>query len=235
MGQSSGKEGAIVEQPGQNLARLKQLLIEPGSAVIGDRLRRIRVQQGVSIRDVAASAKLSKTTVVRLEAGKPVRPETVLSVCRALTIHVERLASLDGDDALIRTIVHRHEDDRWIDMSEPASGLLLGVEGPLTSAQRREVAASGVDVPLCILRSRLPGGRVLANVIEAYRESIVRRHPGEEFVYVIAGRARIQVGDRVFVLEEGEALTFFSAEDHRYGPADPPPAFVRLLSVRIEG
>jgi len=125
----TARRGPIAEHDGQNLARLRQLLIEPGPAVIGDRLRRIRIQQGVSIRNVASAAELSKTTVVRLEAGKPVRPETVLGVCRALTIHVERLASLDGDESLARAIVHRHEDDRWIDMSNPASRPLLGVEG----------------------------------------------------------------------------------------------------------
>lgn len=197
-------------------------------------MRRIRLQQGQSIRDVAATAGLSKTTVVRLESGRRVRPDTVLNVCHALSIHVERLASI-GDAPLVRAVVHRREDDRWVDMADTASGPLLGKARPLTIAERKRAAAGGVSVPLCILQSRLAAGRIHANVIEAHGESVVRKHPGEEFVYVMSGRARITVGAEVFVLAEGEAVTFYSAEPHRYAPADPPPAVVRMLSVRVEG
>lgn len=189
----------------------------------------------MSIRDLASDAGLSKTTIVRMEAGKPVRPETMLRVCEALSIHVERLATI-GDDRPARAVVHRRKDDRWVDMADTASGPLLGDARPLTSEERsRVVEEAGIAVPLCILQSRLPGGRVFANVIEAHGESIERSHPGEEFVYVLSGRARISVGAEEFVLEEGEAMTFFSAEPHRYAPADPPPATARLLSVRIAG
>jgi quercetin dioxygenase-like cupin family protein len=158
----------------------------------------------------------------------------VLRVCRALAIHVERLATI-GEDSLTRAVVHRRADDRWVDMADAASGPLLGLARPLTAKERARAVADGVDVPLCILQSRLPAGRVFANVIEAHAESVPRSHPGEEFVYVLSGRARVSVGEEGYTLEEGEALTFFSAETHRYAPADPPPAVTRLLSVRIGG
>jgi len=189
----------------------------------------------MSIRNLASAASLSKTTIVRMEAGKSVRPETMLRVCEALSIHVERLATI-GDDRPARALVHRRTDDRWVDMADAASGPLLGEARPLTPRERRRaVDEAGIAVPLCILQSRLPGGRVFANLIEVHAESVERSHPGEEFVYVLSGRARISVGAEEFVLETGEAVTFFSAEPHRYAPADPPPAVARLLSVRIAG
>jgi len=226
---------ATATPPLDRLDRLRGLLAEPGPAVLGDRLRHIRQLQDMSIRNLASAASLSKTTIVRMEAGKSVRPETMLRVCEALSIHVERLATI-GDDRPARALVHRRTDDRWVDMADAASGPLLGEARPLTPRERRRaVDEAGIAVPLCILQSRLPGGRVFANLIEVHAESVERSHPGEEFVYVLSGRARISVGAEEFVLETGEAVTFFSAEPHRYAPADPPPAVARLLSVRIAG
>lgn len=202
--------------------------------VIGARLRRARVRQGLSIRTVAGSAGLSKTSVVRLEAGEAVRPSTVLRVCEALGLHASRLADLSDDDE--RTVaVHRVGDDRWVDMADVASGPLLGADRPLSQQERAQAAGQGVNVPLCIVRSRLPNGRVLPTVLELYGPSEVRSHPGEEFVYVLSGRVRLEIGDRTVDLVEGESATFWSAEPHRYAPTDPADVPARLLSVRTEG
>lgn len=216
------------------LDNIRSLLERLGPVVVGDRLRRIRMRQHLSIRELAAAAGMSKTSVVRLEAGQSVRPATVLRACDALSLHVERLASL-SDDEVRPVVIHRRVDDRWLDMADRAGGPLLGLDRPLTLAERQEAVASGVKVPLCLIKSRLSGGRVLPTVIEAYGQSPVRSHPGEEFLYVLSGRARLEVGEEVVELEEGEAVTFWSAEPHRYAPADPSQVPVRLLSVRIDG
>lgn len=85
------------------------------------------------------------------------------------------------------------------------------------------------------VRSRLPNRRVLPSVLELRRSSEVRSHPGEEFVFVLSGRTRLEVGDRSVELAEGVSATFWSAEPHRYAPADPEQVPARLLSVRTEG
>jgi len=220
--------------PPDALARTKTLLDTLGSAVVGDRLRRARIRMGLSIRSVADDAGLSKTSIVRLEAGAAVRASTVLRVCEAMGLHVNRLADL-SDDAGRPFALHRAEDDRWVDMADAGGGHLLGLDRPLSQEERARAVAEGARVPLCLVRSRLAGGRVLPSVLELYGPSTLRSHQGEEFVYVLSGRLRIEIGDQAIELAEGESVTFWSAEPHRYAPADPSDGPTRVLSVRTEG
>lgn len=216
------------------LESIRALLEHPGPAVLGDRIRRIRIRQKLSIRDLAAAAGMSKTSVVRMEAGESFRASTLLRVCEALSIHVERLASL-SDDSAEPYMIHRRSDDRWLDMADTGGRVLLGADRPLSPDERRDAALNGDTVPVCIIRSRLDGGSVLPSIVEAYSKSPVRSHPGEEFLFVLSGRARIEIGPDVIELEEGEAVTFWSAEPHSYAPASEAGAPVRLLSVRVDG
>ncbi len=216
------------------LSHVASLLEDVGAGPIGDRLRRIRSRQGLSIRELASRAEISKNSVVRLEQGRGTHPTTVLRVCTALGIHIDRLVEATSD-GLTLAAVHRQSDDRWYDMTDFGAGTLAGADRPLNSDERRTAVEAGhAVVPLNILRSRLPEGRVLPTILELYGPSERRSHPGEEFVYVLEGRVRVEVGPETFVLEAGESLTFHSAEPHAYAPeGGAVPS--RLLSVRVEG
>ena len=213
---------------------MENILAGIGPAVVGQRLRRARQRQGLSVRDVAVQADLSKTSVVRLEAGGVVRPSTVVRVCAALGLHVSRLVDLADEDGG-PIAVHRAGDDRWVDMANAAAGPLLGADRPLSAPERERAVSEGVAVPLCLVRSRLPGGRVLPTVLDVHRPSETRSHPGEEFVYVLSGRLRLEVGEHAVELGEGESATFWSAEPHRYLPVSQEGTPARVLSVRIDG
>ena len=82
-----------------------------------------------------------------------------------------------------------------------------------------------------MLHSRLTQGKVLPSILELYETSEARSHPGEEFVYVLAGRAKIGVSGIDYILEEGESIEFWGTEPHSYGPAGK--ALTRVLSIRI--
>ncbi len=202
--------------------------------VLGDRLRRARTRQGRSIRELADAAGLSKSSIVRLEQGGGTYPLTIVKVCAALGLHVARLrdADADGDD---RFAVHRVEDDRWYDMTDFGSGPLGAVDRPLTSEERAAFAKKGLTtVPLVVLKSRLGDGRLMSNVMEIYGRSEPRAHPGEEFIYVIAGAATISIGDTSVTVAAGESLVFRSAEAHTYAPAEGSSAPARVLMVRLD-
>lgn len=207
---------------------IERLLADLPVAVVGARLQRARAAQGMSVRDLAEAAGLSKNSVVRLEKGEEVRPITILKVCTALGLHVERLAEPDMAEAVA---IHRPSDDRWFDMSDFAGGTLGGLERPLTLEERTRFVQEGAQVPLLLLRSRLPQGKVLPTILELYRPSEPRSHPGEEFVYVLEGVARITVGENAYVLSAGESMDFWASEPHSYAPAGDTPA--RVLSVRV--
>jgi mannose-6-phosphate isomerase-like protein (cupin superfamily) len=208
--------------------------------VLGDRLRRARLRQGRSIRELASAAALSKTSIVRLEQGGVTYPITVVKVCAALGLHLASLANPSGEGNSDTVAVHRHSDDRWFDLTDFGVGPLGGLDRPLTPQERAQFIQAGEGnrgVPLLILKSRLPEGRLLSTVIEVFALSEPRSHPGEEFVFVLEGSAQLTVGAETFLLEQGESIVFRSAEPHAYAPnpALPEQALpVRLLSVRLD-
>ena len=206
----------------------ERILASLAPGVVGGRLRRARESQRLSVRDVAQTAGLSKTSVVRVEKGEEARPATIIKMCGALGLHVERLAEPDQRGSVA---VHRSSDDRWYDMVDFGAGPLGGEDRPLTQEERAVHAGAGVRVPLLILGSRLAGGKALPTVLEVHQESETRSHPGEEFVYVLSGSARITVSGVRYVLMEGESMEFWGTEPHAYAPVgETPPC---LLSVRI--
>ena len=103
----------------------------------------------------------------------------------------------------------------------------------LTRAERKKAVRQGAKAPVNLLKSRLPGGRVLPCIMEVYEKSSVRSHVGEEFVYVLSGEVVITIGRKRHRLSTGESITFFSAEPHTYQPADPSKGPVTLLVARV--
>lgn len=218
----------------ERLGEVDRLLGTVPPDVIGDRLRRIRTRQSLSIRDVAARARISKTSLVRLEQGGRARATTVLAVCNALGVHVQRVVEPREADLVIAA-VHRADDDRWHDLNDFGSGPLLGAEHTLSADERRRAAEADGAVPLCMLGSRLPDSDVFPSILELYGPTEARSHPGVEFVYVLSGHAVITVGPRTYELGAGDALTFRSAEQHTYASAPGHATPARVLSVRIDG
>lgn len=210
---------------------VEELLKAVSPETLGARIRRARTRLGMSIRDLAKAANVSKNSVVRLEQGGMPTPMTVVKLCAAMGIHVAMIAKPSVEESRLAAI-HHHEDDRWFDLTDFAAGPLA--PHPLTEAERKAMVKKGVQVPLLILSSRLESGRLLPTVIELYQESERRSHSGEEFVYVLKGAATIRVGSETFDLAEGECATFWSAEEHSYAPVEGARLPVRVLSVRID-
>lgn len=229
MSQKDVKAKPIIDQQ----KAMRELLASASPVVIGARLRRARRSIGLSIRDLAALALVSKNSIVRIEQGGTPNSMTVLKLCEALGIHVASLAKPSKKESETFA-VHRAEDDRWYELSDFGSGVLAGLDRPLTEKERRELVRRGARVPLLILKSRLDAGKLLPTVVELYSPSDVRSHAGEEFAFVLKGDAIITVGGRPVKLGEGESVTFWSAEEHIYAPAQGSSLPVRILSVRLD-
>lgn len=219
----------------ERLQRVATLMDRIGLPVVGARVKRLRLQQGHSIRSFATLSGLGKNSVVRLEAGTGTQPLTLLRACEALGLHIDRLADPVAQDTEV-AVAHRNGDDRWGALMDLAGTSLAGARATDTSKQRAKLAhAHHVGVLINRLRSRLPSGRAFPSILELHAASEPRSHPGEEFVYVLDGRVRLDVGGHEFVLSRGESLMFYSAERHVYAPADDTEQVPQLLCVRIEG
>ncbi|WP_406201712.1 XRE family transcriptional regulator [Kitasatospora sp. NBC_01560] len=80
--------------------------------------------------------------------------------------------------------------------------------------QHRE--GGSVLVPL----TQYPGRVQVFKQVLAYREPKLVQHAGYEWLYVLAGRLRLVLGEREFTLRPGEVAEFDTAEPHWFGPAD---------------
>ncbi|MEQ1822649.1 MAG: XRE family transcriptional regulator [Fimbriimonadaceae bacterium] len=196
--------------------------------VLAARIRRERLAQGISIRELATMSNIGKSSIVRLEAGKGSRPMTLLKICAALNLHPDRLTKGSHSSSVA---IHRHSDDRWYELENVGAGKLGGLDRPLPAAVRKELAQQGHCNPILLLQSRLPEGKLLPTLIEIYEPSKVRSHPGEEFVFVLKGRALIQIDGVPYELDEGESLHFWGTEPHSYASMGAGPALI--LSARI--
>jgi transcriptional regulator with XRE-family HTH domain len=214
---------------------VQALLAHTSPAVIGARLKRYRLRQGLSIRDLAAKAGVSTNSVLRIEKGGDVHALTLIKICASLGLHVVRLGDVEQIDPEGISAVHRHEDDRWYDLTDFGATPLDGLDRPLSPEERAQMVEQGtVSVPLMIMKSRLETGRLMQSVIELYHESEARSHSGEEFIYVLEGAAKVAVGERTYTLDAGEGVTFWSSEENTYAPAEGSQLPVRLLSAFID-
>src|SRR5262249_233820 len=100
----------------------------------------------------------------------------------------------------------------------------------------RETVAADEKVLLSWLACRLPGGKLNCWLLELRGKMEPTTHPGEEFVFCLRGRAKLTVAGRSYILDEGDAATFWCAELHGYEPAnelEPDDPSVLLLSVWV--
>lgn len=203
--------------PEEQIARAQQLLERLGDATVGGRIRRLRINQKLSIRDLSDRAGINKNSLVRLEHGLGSRAKTLLRVCETLSIHLESLETA-GEEGRPAYALQRADHEVWHDMLDVS-------RGPI---QDRADA-----LPIQLLKSRLPEGRVMSTVIEVTRESGPSSHRGEEFVYVLDGEVELVLGEEILRLAPGDSICFWSEETHRYRPIAGVVA-AKILSVRVD-
>lgn len=164
---------------------------------VGARLRRLRMQRGVTLTGLADATGISKSTLSRLESGQR-RPSLELLLPLAQAYHVpldELVGAPEVGDPRIRLKPRR--------------------------ANGRTV------VPL----TRHPGGlQAWKIVIPAAKVAPeLKTHEGYEWLYVLAGRLRLLLGDHDLVLGPGEVAEFDTRVPHWFGSAGDQAA--EILSV----
>lgn len=177
-----------------------------GMEVLGQRLRRERLAQKLSVRTLGQVSGVGVSSVVRAEAGKHIRPLTLIRLTEAMNIHLERLAATPTDES----VATHCQGEEWL---------------PLESAKSQALN----DIQL--LNSRLAGSQLLPTMLRVTGESDTRSHPGEEFLYVLSGEAIVTVTGKPIRLGAGDSINFWGSEPHSYAPATEAPAV--LLSIRV--
>ncbi len=214
-------------RPGTKRVEIKELIHQVGFTVLGQRIRRIRSVRGLTIRELAAKAEVSKNTLLRLEKGEPTHISTVAQLCRALKVTPQQLTSQEFIEPSV-VAVHRKEHDVWFNMNAFTSVM----QPSLTPEERARAPQDPAITPFCLIRSRLGDGVFNPNVIELFHPTPRRSHRGYEFMYVLEGASRVVINTDEYVLTAGESICFWASEEHHYEPVGEDS--VRVLSIVVD-
>ncbi|WP_345061630.1 helix-turn-helix transcriptional regulator [Leifsonia kafniensis] len=169
-------------------------------AVVRQRIRGLRLARGWSLETLAARCFLSPSTLSRIETGhRRIALDQLVLIARALDTTLDQLVEpIDDADVVIRP------------QPEHSPGLT-------TWLLSREPSLRGVTVAKMRITSERPAGAENVQV-----------HPGREWFTVLSGTVRLQLGDRVILVGEGDAAEFSTMVPHVLGAHGGP---VELLTI----
>lgn len=169
---------------------------------LGSRIRQLREKKGLSSIELARSIDLPVEKLERIERNEE-QPiiATLIRLSKALDVNV---ADILRDRPRKRTFdLMRASDRRRVKpYLEPARGRIFDyIYEPLSEASEdKHLEAYMIEVPA--YQSRRPQDDVT--------------HPGEEFMYVLEGHIRGEIGDEVIDLAPGDSLYFRSTSKHLF-------------------
>lgn len=170
---------------------------------IGKRVNELRTQYGYSIRGLAAKAGVSASLVSDVEKGKVEPSITTLN----------RLASAMGT-----TITY------FFATQAPASGRVVRARDRVPFGQNTGSSAGGpADEDVSGVRLELATPKEVESIWALYGRYEVGgyfggdhyTHEGEDWGMVLSGRLKVNVGDEVYFLDQGDSIWFPSTIPHR--------------------
>ena len=163
---------------------------------IGRRIKKIREQQHLTLKNVEAKAGISATHISEIERGKT--SPTIGALIRIA-------------DALGKDPAYFIEDEELNDVS------FIALEDRVT--KKLESRAGEVEV----LTNSIPSGKINSQLItlapSPSGEVECHAHDADEAVLVLSGSVRFRVKDDEFVLGEGDSIYYVASQEHGFSNA----------------
>jgi transcriptional regulator with XRE-family HTH domain len=179
---------------------------EDVDARVRRRLRELRLSKGMTLEEVATSARIDVSTLSRLESGKRrLALDHLPRLAEALAVSTDDLLrEPERPDPRVRGTAHTHNDVTYWPLTRqgPAGGL------------------HAFKIRISAKRKTPPAERPV--------------HEGHDWVYVLSGELRLILGDRDFTIKPGEAAEFSTWEPHWFGVVDGPVEAIAILGPHGE-
>jgi len=166
---------------------------------LGERLRRLRRARELTLADLAAATGVSTSLLSRLESG--LRRPTLDVLLALARIHRVTLDDLVGAPPTGDPRMHLRPSVRFGITWLPLTGRRGGIQA---------------------FKAIIPAGFGAG-------EPEQRSHEGYEWMYVLAGRLRLRLGDHDLVLRAGEVAEFDTRTPHAFAAPEDAPAEVLVL------
>jgi len=177
---------------------------------VGERIRQLRLDSGMSVRALATKTGFSPSLISQVEHSQ-VTPSigSLERIALALGVSLGKFFAEPEPSTvgLVRASARQKLTSTWSPVSVEALAPLDG---------------SGTLEPVMITME--PGGRS-------------GKYPaapgGEKFALIFAGEVTLTLGDEVHVLRHGDAITFTAATEHQWDNTGAGPAQVVIVTRRV--
>jgi len=176
---------------------------------IGRQVRRYRIQQGLTVADLARVAGISNGMLSKIENGQ-ISPSlsSLTSVASALNVPVT---------ALFR----QFEETREATFVRAGQGLNIERQGTRAGHQYQLLGHSSGNQPMM--------EPYIVTLSEESDVFPIFQHEGIEFIYVLSGKVGYRHANKTYLLNPGDSLYFDSDAPH--GPEELIELPIRLLTV----
>ncbi len=164
----------------------------PNAAEVGQRLKSVRKEEGMTLKQVAESSGMSPTHISEIERGKT--SPTIGALRKIAKALRKETAFFVEDRPLPRVSVIKKEDRDVV--------LVEGAEDAFVTGKA--------------LTCGIPAGRVYVIQLDGDggRKTIKHCHDGEEALIVVNGQVTVAVGGDRFVVNSGDCLHFSAGTEH---------------------
>jgi len=173
---------------------------------IGTHIRRLRLQQRRTQQEIASVCGFTKSLLSKSESNTVTPPvATLVKIARSLGTSVSTLMEADGHAGTVHT-----------PGADARRGIIKTERGYwiFPFATRRK-------------DKRMQPFLMLARKGEVKQHHLV--HDGEEFIYVLEGQMKVQVGNAEYRLSPGDSLYFSSAEEHQVIPVTDQATYLNFF------
>ncbi|HEY7420039.1 MAG TPA: cupin domain-containing protein [Ktedonobacteraceae bacterium] len=195
---------------------------------VGNRLRALRQERGLSLRDVAKGADVSASLLSQIESGK-VNPSvaSLLKIASALQLPINVFFS-QSETEHIQSNVPGPRRARRRKTALPVT------PDPTVRPEIRHVINLAGGVRWERLTATAEAGIEFLEVVfdeEASSGTDMLFHAGREFGYVLEGEAQLELGFEQYVLHPGDSVAFDATLPHRLTNRGQAP--MRILWIRF--
>jgi transcriptional regulator with XRE-family HTH domain len=173
---------------------------------IGDRIKALRIAQKRTMQEIAEASDLSKSMISKIENNKTVPSVAALvKIAQALGTNISSLFEQDGFLNAILTTRQKAREN----LTPTDKGYLIY---PYASGYHEKKMQ-----PFLFVARK---GEVVPHELS---------HEGEEFIYVIKGQMKMQVGETEHVLNTGDSLYFNSVQKHGIMPVSDEVMYLDIF------
>lgn len=157
------------------------------------RIKKIRLSQNITIEKLASLTNFTKGYISQIENSEKAPPiSTLTKIATALNI----------DPVFLLTGEEKKDKDIKFEL--------------IKKNERKEIGSSGDSLGYLYesLAYRSFGKHMEPTLITVYDQTGELQHEGEEFAYVLEGKAKLFYGNETYILEEGDSIYYDSSITH---------------------